>query len=294
MAPHATSIESAKSLLADLFSKRSVVLLGESHMIKENLDFVADLIPWLHSIGVTRLAVEFGAEEYQDRVDALIDSTDYDEAEARSILFGYNAGWPYVEYYGLYRAAHDFNRTLAPDAEKFRVINASYVFDWTKWNGQRSAATMNAIFSRGYINDFRADRIIEQVDAGHKVLGLFGAFHVLRGDHLPFEIDWLDKARPALGQILSDRLHRNIASVGLHPDLDSDSEGFGSLWQLEGSWDGYISLAAHNDLHPCTIDERFLDGHDFSEVLAAWPDPDWTPTPADFDDYWRIIRNRGM
>ena len=45
MAPHATSIESAKSLLADLFSKRSVVLLGESHMIKENLDFVADLQP---------------------------------------------------------------------------------------------------------------------------------------------------------------------------------------------------------------------------------------------------------
>ena len=294
MVHHATTRDSARALLADLFAKRSVVLLGESHMIKENLDFVAELIPWLHSIGVYRLAVEFGAEEFQSRVDALITADTYDEVEARNILFGYNTGWPYVEYHALYRAAWELNRTLPQDAPRFRIINASYVFDWAHWNGERTAATMNAVFHRGYINDFRADRIVEEVEAGHRVLGLFGAFHALKGDELPFEIEWLDHPRPALGQILSDRLARRVASIGLHPDLDSGEEGFGSLWQLDGSWDGHISLKAHADLTQCTIDEAFLDGHAFSEVLKAWPDPDWTPTPLDVEDYWRIIKARGL
>ena len=52
MPQHATSLDAAKTLLADLFTKRSVVLLGESHMIRENLDFVAGLLAWLHGIGV--------------------------------------------------------------------------------------------------------------------------------------------------------------------------------------------------------------------------------------------------
>ena len=294
MVHHATTEDSAKALVADLFSKRHVVLLGESHMIKDNLDFVARLLPWLHSIGVYRLAVEFGAEEFQERVDRLVTGETYDESEARNILFGYNTGWPYVEYHALYRAAWELNRSLPPDAERFRIINASYQFDWAHWNGERSAATMNAVFHRGYINDFRADRIVEQVDAGYKVVGLFGAFHVLRGDALPFDIDWLDRQRPALGQILSDRLQRRVASVGLHPDLNTSEEGFGSLWQLDGSWDGHISLTAHDALTRCTIDEKFLDDHDFSEVTSAWPDPDWTPTPANVADYWRIIAHRGF
>lgn len=294
MTQHATSLDAAKTLLNDLFSKRSVVLLGESHMIHENLQFVAELLPWLHSIGVYRLAIEFGANEFQDRVDALTTGDKYDEDEARRILFGYNTGWPYVEYHAIYRAAWELNRSLSANAPKMRVINASYVFDWSHWSGQRNAQTMNAVFTRGYINDFRADRIVEQVDAGYKVLGLFGAFHVLRGNDLPFEVEWLDHDRPALGQILSDRLDRRIASVGLHPDLDSGEEGFGSLWQLEGSWDGYISLKGHDELTPCTIDEKFLDGHEFAEVLNAWPDPDWTPKPTDVEDYWRIIKARGV
>ena len=294
MPQHATSHDAAQRLLADLFTKRSVVLLGESHMIKENLDFVADLLPWLHGIGVNCLAIEFGANEFQDRVDALITAETYDEDEARRILFGYNAGWPYVEYHALYHSAWKLNQSLDPTQPRMRIINASYVFDWSQWSGQRTAHTMNAVFTRGYINDFRADRIVEQVENGQRVLGLFGAFHVLRGDNLPFDVEWLDHNRPALGQILSDRLERRVASVGLHPDLDSGEEGFGSLWQLDGSWDGYISLKGHDELTPCTIDEQFLEGHDFAEVVSAWPDPDWTPTPVDVADYWRIIKNRGI
>ena len=83
-------------------------------------------------------------------------------------------------------------------------------------------------------------------------------------------------------------------NTALNPDLDSGEEGFGSLWQLDGSWDGYISLKGHDELTPCTVDEKFLEGHDFAEVVSAWPDPDWTPTPVDVDDYWRIIKNRGI
>src|SRR5580765_8055208 len=46
-----------------------IILLGESHALKNNLDFVMQLIPELYKAGIYNLGMEFGASEDQQRLD---------------------------------------------------------------------------------------------------------------------------------------------------------------------------------------------------------------------------------
>src|SRR4249919_3417324 len=45
-----------------------VILLGESHALKDNLVFVGALIPKLYKAGVYNIGMEFGASEDQSRL----------------------------------------------------------------------------------------------------------------------------------------------------------------------------------------------------------------------------------
>src|ERR1700748_1505205 len=61
------------------FAHYDIVMLGEDHAVKQNLDLVCDLIPALYKAGVYNMAIEFGAQEMQHRVDSLINAKRYDE-----------------------------------------------------------------------------------------------------------------------------------------------------------------------------------------------------------------------
>lgn len=261
--------------IIELFEDSDVVLLGEAHGISENLQFVIDLIPHLSAVGVANIALEFSCEEMQENSDKLIHSDKYDPQISRDMLFAYNAGWPYVEYQEVHRAVWKFNRE---NGASMQILHPSYIYDWSKWNGERTEETMRKIMHRGHYNIFRADRIGEALSKGEKVLGLFGAFHAIRNKP-PFEIpDWLG-TNQTLGQLLDERYPGRVSSVCLNKSM-------------EGEWDLHLQLA--ETLHPCQIDYEFLKGRNFSEVVRNWPDPDWTATPLDEAEYWQIIESRKL
>lgn len=52
-----------KDYLVSKFRNYPLVLLGEDHAVKENLDFVKSIIPDLYKAGVYNLCMEFGAFE---------------------------------------------------------------------------------------------------------------------------------------------------------------------------------------------------------------------------------------
>ena len=287
---HAHGWDEAQQLVVDSFANNDVVLLGEEHLIRENLQFVGDLVPVLHANGIYRIGIEFGAEEFQSVADDIVNGETYREDLSRHVLLGYNVGWPYREYHEIYKAVWAFNRTLASDQEPMRIIHTSYVYDWSRWVDGRTSEAMSKIFHRGYINEFRANLIAHQVVHGHKVLGLFGAFHCLKGTGLPHFENWYKTDKPALGQILEERLGGRVASLALHPDFDESSPRHDSVWSIAGAWDGYISLTS--ELHPCALDSEFLDEVDFELVQNNWPDPDWNPIPAEPETYWSIARRR--
>lgn len=263
------------SQVIELFENKDVVLLGEAHGIHENLQFVIDLVPHLHEAGVRNIALEFSCEEMQSESDSLVQSAVYDPQISRDMLFAYNTGWPYVEYQDVHRAVWKFNCDYNAS---MRVLHPSYVYDWGAWDGARTEETMRKIMHRGHYNIFRAGRILEAINKGEKVLGLFGAFHAIRKQP-PFEIPtWLG-SNQTLGQLLDEKLPGRIGSVCLNN-------------AMAGEWDLHLQIA--DELSPCAIDYKFLDGKDFQDLLKNWPDPDWTATPNDIDDYWKIIEGRKL
>lgn len=164
--------------LISQFDRADVVLLGEDHAIAQTLAFVRDLIPNLYRAGVRQLVMEFGAEEDQAALDALITAPTWDPETARRLMFNYNVAWSWLEYRAFYEAAWRFNRTLPVGAPPFRILNMSYVFDWSAYESPATPESLRRIFPRGTIDRFRADLIQREVlDRKEKALVLTGTPH---------------------------------------------------------------------------------------------------------------------
>ena len=267
------SNETARRSVIELFEKRDVVLLGENHGVSENFDFIRSMIPELHAAGVRTIALEFAANEKQQQADELVLGKNYDEQVSRDMLFAYNVAWPYKEYQDVHKHVWNFNQTVE---DKIRVLHASYIYDWSQWQGTRDRESMKGVMQRGDYNKFRADRISESLSKGGKVLGIFGAVHAVR-DKRNLELFGLAAETQTLGMLLESAFPDRIASV----NLNGAASGF---WDLE--------VFTSQTFGTCAIDTRFLSGRHFSEVQANWPDPDWTACPANEDEFWKLIHER--
>ena len=273
-------MDSEAARVINAFAEHDVVLLGENHGVHQNFEFIKFLLPHLHTNGVYNIAIEFGADELQSEADALVMSDAYSEDVARKLLFQYNVGWPYFDYVNIYRDVWEFNQSLPPSAPPMRIIHASYIYHWGGWNRDRSVAGMQKVFWRGNYNENRARNIMNAVVNGEKVLGIFGAIHALRTE-FPAEYAESLKDYVSLGQILNREIPGRVWSILLnHAGI--------------GTWDDHIVNGSLDELTDSRIDEKFLDGVNFEEIVRNWPDPDWTNPPADLDDYWRIVTNRKL
>lgn len=124
-APVVPELRPAADYVVEKFTDHDIVLLGEMHYVKQNLDFVIELIPRLQAAGVHHLGWEFAHYQDQPRIDRLITAPEYDEELARSILLAWHApgrAFPYQEYVDVFRAAWQANRGLAPGDRPFRVV----------------------------------------------------------------------------------------------------------------------------------------------------------------------------
>ena len=129
------------------FKTADIILLAEDHGVKENLDFVRNLIPKLYENGIYMLGMEFGAHEDQKRLDSLINAPEYDEQLARELMFNYNTRWEIVEYMAIYKAAWEWNNSLPDAARKFRVLNISYCYNWKEFEKVRTPENMRKVGS---------------------------------------------------------------------------------------------------------------------------------------------------
>lgn len=180
-----------------------IVLLGENHIVKENLLFVQGLIPILYQNGIYNLGMEFGASEFQKELDELVNADEYNEEKARAIMFAYNVAWGFREYLDVYKAAWKLNHSLPVGVRKFRILNLSYVFDWEKFNGERTPESMKLVFNKGTADKFRAEIIEKEIiTKNEKILVLVGTPHAYtrygspyfkyNGDNFcDYDFDWL-------------------------------------------------------------------------------------------------------
>jgi hypothetical protein len=160
------------------FRDHDVVILGEHHFIKHDVELVQSLIPLLYENGVRDLGIEFGCHELQDRADALVTAATFDESSARWLMFQWGSYWPYVEYLALYRRAWELNRSLPPGAPKFRVVGLDYKPRWDLLTEGMPPGRWQAILFNGPRDAYMAGTIIEEfVKKKKKALVYMGQYH---------------------------------------------------------------------------------------------------------------------
>ncbi|WP_240058586.1 ChaN family lipoprotein [Bacteroides uniformis] len=202
------------------FRKADIVLLAEDHGVKENLDFVCNLIPKLYENNIL-LGMEFGAYEDQRRLDSLINAPKYDEQVARELMFNYNTRWAITEYMEIYRAAWKWNRSLPKDARKFRILNISYHYNWQKFSGVRTPENMHEVFPLGNTEDFRCGLLEREVLAlGQKILVLTGTPHAFTFYHFPYydytSPGYVRYEQNFLGNLLYSKYGAKVVAIALH------------------------------------------------------------------------------
>lgn len=186
------------------FASKDVVILGEAHRVRQDVLFVQDLIPRVYrEAGVRRLLIEFGVGRSQEEADRVVRGVSFDRTAAKKLLFDYDeALWLYEEYLGLYEAAWRFNRTLGPDEEPFRILLAN--------PGREDLGRKDALM---------AERVLEEVGRGEKVLVFCGSHHGFTRYRQPIPFESLLRPRPDKGR-MGNRIHEalgdRVAFLRLH------------------------------------------------------------------------------
>ena len=222
--------QSPQAYVIDKFKTHDVVLLGEHHLVRQNLKFVEQLIPELYRNGIYNIGMEFGAQEDQHVLDSLILAPAYDESIARQIMFHYNVTWGYEEYIDIYKAAWKFNHTLTEKDRKFRILNLSYVFHWEDFDRTRTQKSMEKVFPRGTVDKFRAEIIEDEVLREHdKILALVGTPHAYTRYGSPYYLfngdGFCAFDRSWLGSRLYAKYPNRIFNILLHQPFMKEVNG---------------------------------------------------------------------
>ena len=207
--------------LISKFKEADIVLLAEDHGVKENLDFVRNMIPKLYENGIYMVGMEFGAYEDQRQLDSLINAPKYDEQLARQLMFNYNTRWAIVEYMNIYKAAWEWNRSLPEQARRFRILNISYRYNWAAFEKVRTPENMKKVFPLGNTEDFRCALLEREVLSCHeKILVLTGTIHAFTSYCFPYydytSPDFVRYEKRFLGNLLYSKYNTKVVSVALH------------------------------------------------------------------------------
>lgn len=205
----------------DKFTQHDLVILGEYHRIKQDVELVQNLIPLLYENGVHNLAMEFGCSANQDRVDRLVTAAAYDPNLARQIMAEFTTSWPYVEYMDIYKKAWELNAFLPQDA-KFRIIHLN--------NCDLDALDEYESHMAGIIQN-------EVIDRGEKALVYTGAHHSFTRYH---QLDSDKQEIERMGNILYEQMPGRIYHIILHYPWDQyslDYEDIISIYPVGGAID---------------------------------------------------------
>lgn len=117
--------ESPTAYVVRQFQAHDVVFLGERHLVRNNLDFLVELIPALQAAGIHDLGWEFASSADQPLIDRLLGGETYDKELAYAIVLGWRQPgnlFAYEEYAAVYHAAWALNRSLAAGTQPFRIV----------------------------------------------------------------------------------------------------------------------------------------------------------------------------
>ncbi|MDX9798003.1 MAG: hypothetical protein RBT05_04040 [Bacteroidales bacterium] len=90
-------VENAFTFILNKFDNYDIIILGENHRVKSELDFTNKLLPYLYNYGVKTFAFEFLSQESQDKIDQLLIKDTFDNELLNNII-SYKPRWYIKEY----------------------------------------------------------------------------------------------------------------------------------------------------------------------------------------------------
>jgi hypothetical protein len=105
-----------------------VLLLGETHWIRHDVQLVIDLVPRLPDAGVGTLALEIWPASSQATLDRIVASEAWDPAAAMAVMRA--AAWPYREYLEILHVVWKLNRGQPANGKRLKVIALGPGGDW--------------------------------------------------------------------------------------------------------------------------------------------------------------------
>jgi len=181
-----------ENYVIDKFADHDVVILGESHRIKHDAEFVQNLIPLLYDNGIYYLGSEFARRADQPLIDSLLEGDVYDEHLARYISFLSFVHWGYQEYVDIFKAAWQLNHRLDDQSRRFRILGIADSPDWShlESNADRNNAEVMQKVRHGEGEHLWAGHILDSVvSKNEKILVYCGMHHAFSKYKQPIVID---------------------------------------------------------------------------------------------------------
>jgi hypothetical protein len=232
--------------IVDKFRDHDLVILGEWHRIRHDPLLVQRLIPKLYEVGVRFLGFELGCEEFQPQLDRLLTADSYAEDLVRWMMLRHDVTWGYREYLDIYRAAWEFNRSLASGAPPFRIVHLDYRREYELVQPEMSAETWRQVYHKGERNAHMASVVRREfVEPGHKALLYVGMAHAHVGYRRPLYDHTMGWVYGYAADTMATRVARAAASppfvVCLHHPWDSRSERHGFEYPVDGAIDSVMA-----------------------------------------------------
>ncbi|HOR03632.1 MAG TPA: hypothetical protein PLM19_06530 [Candidatus Syntrophosphaera sp.] len=167
----------------DKFENHEIVLLGEMHYIRQQVEMYHRLIPLLPEHGINLFATEFGRREDQALIDELLGKEQFDFPLAKLITLRQEAFWGYQEYLDVYRLIWEQNRKNPPDRQ-IRCIGLNDPYNWKLYNKicREQKREPNAEERKLIWKDCDEKNWLRALNKYHvpgvtKVLGIMGSHH---------------------------------------------------------------------------------------------------------------------
>lgn len=120
------------------FQSHPIVSIGEFHWIREQVNFVRNVIPIVHKkAGVTNIILEFGDCRKQKEIEMFLARKTFDET-SKKLLFSIlktvdsPAGWGYKEYFDMFVDVWKYNQSLPKNKKKIKIYLVNFEEDIAK------------------------------------------------------------------------------------------------------------------------------------------------------------------
>ncbi len=258
------------------FRTNDIVFIGENHFIKQQVEFIKNLIPELYKNGIYSLGTEFIRYSDTELINKIITDSTYDEDLVKEITFNSLWHWGYKEYLDIYKEAWELNQNLPKDAPKFKIFGIEEDMDWSYIKSEEdrnNPEIMEKVFKSS--SQFEEDEGLsayaiqkEVLDKNEKAIIHCGIHHAFTSYYQP-NFDEEKKGfggrynKERMGNLIKNKIGNRTMTIFLHGPWYSENGYDNQVLPVDGVLDSVFSIKDNSQLIPFGVDTK---GTPFGEL----------------------------